>query len=183
MWEPLFSFEVSPLNLFIRGVVVYLFVLFLLRISGKREMGQMSAIEFVAILLLSNAVQNSMNAGDNSLIGGLLLAITLVGLSTLISYLTFKSRKMSRLIEGSPTLLVYKGKVVKKNLAHERLTESELKRLLRRQDIHDINEVKCGVLEPDGARSITKHKEAPLENTDAEDRAEDHAEDHLEERE
>ena len=92
MWQNLMALNLTPANLIVRAGVVYIAVLILLRISGKRQMGQMGATEFVAILLISNAVQNAMNGGDNSLIGGLLLAVVLVGLSTLISFLTYRSR-------------------------------------------------------------------------------------------
>src|SRR3954468_24349143 len=109
MWENLFNFSVSPLNLAIRAVIVYLSVLLLLRISGKKQMGQLGATEFVAILLISNAVQNAMNGGDNSLGGGLVLAVVLILLSSLISFLTYRSRIFSAIFEGTPTLLVHKG--------------------------------------------------------------------------
>src|SRR3954471_22910725 len=101
----LFVPDVPYWNLIVRAIVVYLAVLILLRISGKRQLGQMGATEFVAILLISNAVQNSMNGGDNSLTGGLILATVLVGLSALISYLTYRSRFFSTIFEGTPTLL------------------------------------------------------------------------------
>src|SRR3954470_17889269 len=101
--------SLTPANLIVRAIVVYLAVLILLRISGKRQLGQMGATEFVAILLISNAVQNAMNGGDNSVIGGLLLAGVLVGLSALISYLTYRSRWFSSIFEGTPTLLIHKG--------------------------------------------------------------------------
>jgi uncharacterized membrane protein YcaP (DUF421 family) len=156
MWENLFNFNIGPLNLAIRAVVVYLAVLLLLRVSGKRQMGQMGATEFVAVLLISNAVQNSMNGGDNSLIGGLLLAAVLVGLSTLISYLTYKRRFFSRLFEGTPTLLVHKGKIVAKNLVKERMAESELRTLLRKQGIHHVSEIETAILEADGTLSAVK---------------------------
>src|ERR1700722_9488052 len=113
MWQNLFDFNLAPLNLIIRAVVVYLAVLILLRISGKRQVGQMGATEFVAILLISNAVQNAMNGGDNSLTGGLLLAAILIALSTLISFLTFRSPFFTALFEGTPTLLIHKGKLIK----------------------------------------------------------------------
>jgi uncharacterized membrane protein YcaP (DUF421 family) len=156
MWQNLFDFNISPLNLIVRAVFVYLAVLILLRISGKRQMGQMGPTEFVAILLISNAVQNSMNGGDNSLIGGLLLATILVGLSSLISYLTYKRRIFSRIFEGTPSLLVHKGKVITKNLAIERMTESELRTLLRKQGIHLISEIETAILEADGTLSVAK---------------------------
>ena len=103
----IFKLDVSLLSLGIRAVVVYLSVLLLLRISGKRQMGQMYATEFVAILLISNAVQNSINGGDNSLTGGLFLAAILIGTSTLISYLTYKSKLTSAIFERVPVILIH----------------------------------------------------------------------------
>ncbi|MBY0385020.1 DUF421 domain-containing protein [bacterium] len=156
MYNDLFHFQVPFLDLTIRSIVVYLFILILLRISGKRQMGQMSPTEFVAILLISNAVQNSMNGGDNSLVGGLLLALVLVSVSNLIAYLTYRSRFFSSVFEGTPTLLVHKGKVLTKNLHHERMTENELKVLLRKQGLHSLNEIETAILEADGTLSATK---------------------------
>ncbi|MGZ3743920.1 MAG: DUF421 domain-containing protein [Pseudobdellovibrionaceae bacterium] len=150
------DFNISPVNLIIRGFVVYLAVLILLRISGKTQLGQMGATEFVAILLISNAVQNSMNGGDNSLIGGLLLALVLVSLSSLISYLTYKSRFFSAIFEGTPTILVHKGKIIPQNLAKEQMNEGELKTLLRKQGLHSISEINAAILEADGTLSVTK---------------------------
>lgn len=118
-------------------------------------MGQMNATEFVAILLISNAVQNSMNGGDNSLIGGLLLAAVLIATSTLISYLTYKSKIVSTIFEGNPTLLIHKGSLIKKNTEKELLSESELKTLLRKQGFHDISKIQTAVLEADGTLSVT----------------------------
>ena len=89
--ENIFKLDLSLTSLAIRGLVVYLSILLLLRISGKKQMGQMNATEFVSSLLISNAVQNSMNGGDTSLTGGVFLAAVLIAMSTLISYLTYKS--------------------------------------------------------------------------------------------
>ena len=158
-------FQVPALNLAIRGLVVYLVILILLRISGKRQVGQMGATEFVAILLISNAVQNSMNGGDNSLIGGLLLGVVLIVLSTLISYLTYRSKFFSAIFEGTPTLLIHKGKIIPKHLNKERLNERELKVLLRKQGVHGYSEIASAVLEADGNLSITKVNEVAHETT------------------
>lgn len=153
--ENLFHFEVPLLNLAFRAIVVYLCILILLRISGKRQMGQMNATEFVAILLISNAVQNSMNGGDNSLVGGLVLAVVLIATSTLISYLTYKSKFASSIFEGSPTLLIHKGKIVKENMKKELLSEAELKTLLRKQGFHLMSDIDVAILEADGTLSIS----------------------------
>src|SRR5258708_672572 len=89
-------------ELIVRGVVVYLFLLILIRISGKRQVGQLAPFDLVLLLVLSNAVQNSMNAGDNSLIGGLLSATTLIGLNYFIGYITFANKRIEAIIEGKP---------------------------------------------------------------------------------
>jgi len=112
----LFHTSIPPLEFIIRALAVYLFVLLLLRIGGKRQLAQMSPTEFVAVLLISNAVQNSMNGGDNSLSGGFILAVVLIAASTLISYLTFRSKKFRHVFEGVPTILIHCGKLIEKNL-------------------------------------------------------------------
>jgi len=154
--DKLFHFDIPTISLIIRVVVVYLSILILLRISGKRQIGQMGPTEFVAILLISNAVQNSMNGGDNSLIGGLLLAFVLIVMSTAISYLTYRSRFFSNLFEGTPTLVIHHGEFIQKHLDQERLSKHELRALLRKQGIHHLNEVKTAILESNGTLSITK---------------------------
>ena len=159
MLQDLFHISLSPFDFAVRAIVVYLSVLLLLRVGGKRQMGQMSPTEFVSILLISNAVQNSMNGGDNSLLGGLLLATILIITSTLVTYLTFKSRRWAILFEGTPTLLIHHGEVLRKNLNRERITPNELKILLRKQGIHKLSDVAEAVLEADGTLSIT-HAEA-----------------------
>lgn len=166
MPQNIFLTELPILNLTLRAVVIYCAVLLLLRISGKRQMGQMNATEFVAILLISNAVQNSMNGGDNSLAGGIVLASALIASSYLTSFLTFRSRFFRRVFEGTPTLLIHKGKVIRKNLIKERLSDKELKTLLRKHGIHDAHEISTAILEADGTLSITKNNEIPLQFTD-----------------
>ena len=159
MWTDLTKLSISPLDLAFRASAVFIFVLLLLRLSGKRQLGQMSATEFVALLLISNAVQNAMNGGDNSLTGGLLLAAVLIFLSWLISYLNFRSEKIRRLFEGTPTLLVHKGRPIEKHMSQERLTLGELRTLLRKQGIHHFNEIHNAVLESDGTLTVTKVSE------------------------
>lgn len=160
MWQNFITLTISPLNLIVRAVVVYLFIIFLLRIAGKREIGQMGVSEFVAVLLISNAVQNSMNGGDNSLVGGMILALTLVVLGTIISTLTYRSKKIRRLVEGTPTLLVHKGKMLQANLKRERMNELELRMLLREQGFNTVENLSTVILEPNGTLSILKKEES-----------------------
>jgi uncharacterized membrane protein YcaP (DUF421 family) len=159
MWNNLSEIAVSPWNLVVRASLVYIAILLLLRLSGKRQLGQMSPTEFVAILLISNAVQNAMNAGDNSLVGGLILAGVLVLLSWIMSWLTFRSKKFSAIFEGTPTLLIRRGQIIEEHAHKERLTHSEIKSLLRKHGIHDLAEVHSAVLEADGVLSIIKESD------------------------
>jgi len=139
----------------IRAAVVYAFVLLLIRLGGKREVGQMGVAEFVAILLVSNAVQNSMNGGDNSISGGMILSFVIIGLSVLVAYLTYKSRKLERIIQGKPRILIRNGEIVSQNLHKEWLSFHELKTILRRQGIQNLHDVALATLESDGYVSVT----------------------------
>ena len=161
MWNSLSHLSIPGAELIIRAIGVYLFILLLLRVSGKKQLTQMSPTDFVAILLISNAVQNSMNGGDNSLAGGLILASVLVFMSWLISVLTYRNRVWRRIFEGVPTLLIHKGHFVQRNLDRERITVQELKSLLRRQGIHDFEKVRQAILESDGTLDVTREKNGP----------------------
>ena len=156
MWNSLAHPSVSILELLIRVVLVYGFILFLLRISGKRQLGQLSAIEFVSILLISNAVQYAMNAGDNSLVGGLVLAAGLVVLSTITSILSYRYKSVRHLVEGTPTIVIRHGKILTQCLKRERITLDELKVMLRRQGLHHSEEIELAILESDGTLTIQK---------------------------
>jgi uncharacterized membrane protein YcaP (DUF421 family) len=155
IWHSLSTTSVPVFELVIRAVVVYFFILFLIRVSGKRQMGQLSAIEFVTILLISNAVQNAMNAGDNSLLGGLVLALVLVLLSIGIAVVTYRNKRIRRWVEGTPTILVRHGEIIQPHLERELLNREELQTLLRRQGVHKIKEVETAILESDGSLSVT----------------------------
>jgi len=155
MWNSLFHPSIGFIELVLRAVLVYGFILFLIRISGKRQLGQLSAIEFVTILLISNAVQNAMNGGDNSLAGGMVLAGVLVILSVLIATLSFRFKPFRRWVEGVPTILIRRGEPIKANLDRELLTHDELASLLRRQGIHHFRDVEIAILESDGSLSVT----------------------------
>src|SRR3954467_11258752 len=162
-FQQLFLFDVPWWALLIRGAVVYVAIILLLRISGKRQVAQMGMSEFVALLLISNAVQNAMNGGDNSLVGGVLLAVTIISLSTGLQYATFRSRKLEQLIQGRPTLLIHRGRILTDHLKRELLTIRELRATLRKQGIHDLCDVDEAVLESDGFVSITRKSECEFE--------------------
>ena len=152
LWIPSLPF----LHLLLRAAVVYAFVLLLLRLGGKRQIGQMGPAEFVALLLVSNAVQNSMNGGDNSITAGLVLAGAIMGLSGLIGWLSFRSKRLADFIQGRPCLLVYKGELVARNLARSRVAVRELHVMLRHQGIEDLRAIHEAILEANGTLSVIK---------------------------
>src|SRR5262247_2885386 len=94
-------------ELVLRSAIVYSALIVILRVTGKRNTGQLAPFDLVLLLVLSNAVQNSMNGGDNSLLGGLISAATLIALHYVVAVLTFKSRKLEVLIEGAPRTLIH----------------------------------------------------------------------------
>src|SRR5471030_1914244 len=134
----------------VRGVIVYAFLILILRITGKRQVGQMAPFDLVLLLVLSNAVQNSMNGGDNSVIGGVISAVTLVGLNWLVGILTFRSKTAEALIEGRPELLIHNGRLFEKALDNSKLTKHELMSALREAGCTSIEDVRCAMLEDDG---------------------------------
>src|SRR5438552_7661821 len=118
MWK----MDVVWWELILRGVVVYIFLICLLRLTGKRQVGQLAPFDLVLLLVLSNAVQNSMNAGDNSLVGGLVSAATLVGLNYGVGYLTFKNKRLETLVEGRPEIIIRNGRVFEDVMRSAKLT-------------------------------------------------------------
>jgi len=108
------------------GIVVYAFLVLLLRVTGKRQVGQLAPFDLVLLLVLSNAVQNSMNGGDNSVTGGLISATTLIVLNGIVGRLTYKSKSLERIIEGRPEILIHNGKLYAEVLKREKLTHHEL---------------------------------------------------------
>jgi uncharacterized membrane protein YcaP (DUF421 family) len=141
-------------ELVLRSVVVYGFLLALLRITGKRQVGQLAPFDLVLLLVLSNAVQNSMNAGDNSLVGGLISAATLVGVNLVVGFATYRSKKLEAIIEGRPQVLIHNGKLFKEVMARARLTHHELNASLRQSGCSCIEEVHSAILENNGSISV-----------------------------
>ena len=148
--------ETAWAALILRAVVVYVFLMIALRMAGRRETGQMTSFDLVLLLILSNAVQNSINAGDNSLTGGLISAVTLLGLNFAVAWAAYRWRGFERLVEGRPVRIITDGKVHMKALAHERITLEQLRSALRKQGIDGITQCKQAVLEPDGTLSAVR---------------------------
>lgn len=153
----------------IRGLVVYAFVLTLLRITGKRQIGQFAPFDLVLLLLLSNAVQNAMNGGDNSISGGLILAVTLVGLNAAVAYLSARFKRAEALIEGHPQVLIHNGKLYPDILRRERISRQDLDAAIREAGCTSLDGVRLAILETSGQISITPRAKSTEVFTDMND--------------
>ena len=156
MWTDIFGVGVPVLEKIIRPIIVYLFLVLLLRAFGKRELAQLNPFDLVVLLSLSNTVQNAIIGNDNSLSGGLIGAFTLLGVNYLVVRVLFRHRRLDQLFEGKPTTLVDHGKIVKGALAKELLTRTELVTLLHRQGFDGLGDVERCVLEPGGVFYIQR---------------------------
>jgi uncharacterized membrane protein YcaP (DUF421 family) len=146
-------------QLVVRSTIVYAFVLFLLRFSGKRQIGQLAPFDLVLLLMLSNAVQNALNGGDTSVAGGLLSATTLVALNSIVAVVTSRSKKAEAIIEGHPLVLIHNGKVYQAMMDQARLTHHELNSALRQAGCGCVDDVQYAVLENNGAVSVVARKD------------------------
>lgn len=142
------------LELITRAVVIYVFLLVLLRLGGKQQVGQLAPFDFVFLLVIGNSVENAMNGGDESLAAGMLLSATLLGLAILVSWITFKSRRFENLMDGRARLLVHDGKLDEKVMRSERLTSDEVMAALRETGCFALEDVRFAVLETNGHISV-----------------------------
>lgn len=137
-----------------RSVIVYLFIVIAIRIAGKKELAQLSVIDLVFILLISNAVQNAMVGPDNSLLGGIIAAASLFLVNIILKFITFRYKKANILIEGEPVILIHNGELIKKNLEKEKIPLEELEASIREHGVEKIEDVNLAILEIDGNISI-----------------------------
>ncbi|MGC1645292.1 MAG: YetF domain-containing protein [Candidatus Sulfotelmatobacter sp.] len=147
------------LQIVLRTGVIYLLVLIGVRLSGKREVGQMTPFDLTLLLLLSNSVQNAMTGPDTSLLGGAVAACTLLVLNYGVAAVSGSNRHLRRLIQGEPSLLIHDGKVIEPHMARERVSMDELHRALREHGINSPDQVALAVLEVDGSISCLKYDE------------------------
>lgn len=141
-------------ELLLRGVIVYAFLLVLIRITGRRQTGMMTPFDFILLLILSNTVQNAMNGGDNSLGGGLFLAGTLVVINWIMLILSRHFRLVHWVLVGRPAFLVRDGEIQEKVMHRERITHHELMSALRQAGLANIEQAKDVILETNGTISV-----------------------------
>ena len=161
----MFTLETEWWEIVVRTSVVYVVLLAGLRLTGKRQIGQMAPFDLVVILLISEAVQNAMMGPDTSLLGGLISAGVLLGASAIMAYLRDRVPGLRTVLEGQPALLVADGKIVTETLRRQGVDTLELEQAIREQGVDGLSNVKMAVLEVDGTISVVP-KDTPTIRTE-----------------
>lgn len=141
-------------ELMLRVAMVYVTVFLLLRVVGKKHVGELAPFDLVVLLLISECVQNALVGDDKSVIGGIIAAATLFSLNQLVGYVAWRNREAERILEGTPRMLVRHGRVLNDVLAREQITHSELLEALRREGCTSLVNVRYAMLENDGSITI-----------------------------
>ena len=158
MIESMFHLQIPLLEKIVRPIIIYFFLILLLRVFGKRELAQLNPFDLVVLLSLSNVVQNALIGNDNSVSGGIVGAMSLLTINWVVVRFLYSSPKVDRIVGGTETVLVLNGVVDEKALREELLTQEELLTVLHRQGFETFEEVKKCVLEPNGAFYIEGRK-------------------------
>ena len=153
----MFDLSIPWWEFILRATVVYLVLLVMVRLTGKRTVGQFTPFDLLVVMLLSEAVSNSISAGDESLPGGLIAAVTLVLLDQLFAVATSRSRRLDKIVQGNPVLVGRDGVVYRDVLKRERVPVSDLEQALRGADCQ-LEDMRMAVLEADGSISIMKRQ-------------------------
>jgi uncharacterized membrane protein YcaP (DUF421 family) len=157
----MFSPSLGIPELMLRAIIVYVFVFLLLRLVGKKHVGEMAPFDLVVLLILSESVQNALIADDKSLTGGLIAAATLFGANQLVGYVTWRRKALARVLEGTPRILVRNGRVLNDAMVSEQVTHSELIEALRQEGCTSLTNVRYAVLENNGKITIGLRARAP----------------------
>ena len=145
------------LDVAIRTTVVYLALLTGLRLTGTRQLGQMSTFDLVLLLIIANAVQNAMVGPDTSLAGGLVAATVLIAWHRVIDWWRLRSRGFAKLLAGEGIMLIHHGTILETHLRRAGITRDEVVQALREHGVADVKDVLLAVLEPDGAISVIRN--------------------------
>ena len=143
-------------ELVLRGVIVYVFLLLMVRLSGKRTVGQFTPFDLLLVMLISEAVSNSLGGGDQSLVGGLLIATTLIAMNTLTAFVAARYRKLDHILAGTAVLIGRDGKFFDQVLRRNHVGPADVEQALREADC-SRDKMKFAFLEADGTISVLQH--------------------------
>jgi uncharacterized membrane protein YcaP (DUF421 family) len=144
------------MDIVLRAVFLYLFVVFLMRVIGRRELSSMTPFDLVLLVVLGDSIQQGLTQDDYSVTGAVLAVGTIATLQVITSYMSFRSKKARSILEGEPVVLVERGEIVQTNLRRERMTADEIAEEMRQQDVSSLEEVEWAILEVNGSISFIK---------------------------
>ena len=144
------------MDIVLRAIALYVFVVFIMRVIGRRELSSMTPFDLVLLIILGDAIQQGLTQDDYSVTGAVLAIATIASLQVFTSYLSYKSRRARKVFEGEPIVLVERGELVERNLKRERMTADEVAEEMRQQQVGSLDEVEWGILEANGSISFIK---------------------------
>jgi uncharacterized membrane protein YcaP (DUF421 family) len=154
MWHDLFVLGIPILEKIVRPILVYVFLIVGLRLAGKRELAQLNPFDLIVLLTLSNTVQNAIIGDDNTVLGGVIGASTLLAINYLAVRFLYRHQRLEQLIEGGADTLILDGKIQHHRLAKELLTQAELETAAHRQGFASLDDIDRAVLETGGTISF-----------------------------
>ncbi|MDM9557715.1 MULTISPECIES: DUF421 domain-containing protein [Bordetella] len=157
-WLDLFRLTVSPLELIVRGTIMYWFILVLLRVAGRRDVGSLGVADMLVLVLIADAAQNGMAGQYESITDGAILVATIIGWVALIDRLSYFVPSFGRLLEADKVCLVRDGKMLQRSMRREYITPDELMSELRQRGIGHLSEIRRAYIEPDGNISVLKRR-------------------------
>ena len=145
-------------RIIVSTLAVYLFIVIAIRLFGKKELAQLSVVDLVFILLISNSVQNAMVGPDSTLSGGLVAASSLFIVNYILKYLQYRFPKFGKIVQGDATMLIYQGKMLKTHMKNVKINEDELMEAVREHGVATVKDVDLAIMEVDGSISILSSK-------------------------
>jgi uncharacterized membrane protein YcaP (DUF421 family) len=142
------------MDLVIRATVIFLFIFFVTRVAGKRELSSLEPFDLILLVVIGDLVQQGITQSDYSVTGALIVISTMTILTVAMSFINFKLRFLRGVLEGEPVVLVQDGNVIERNMRRERITTEDLEQEARQQQVDDIEKIRWAVLETSGRISI-----------------------------
>ena len=142
------------MDIVLRAIVLYAFVVLVMRVMGRRELSSLGPVDLVLLIVLGDAIQQGLTQDDYSVTGAIIAVSTIAAVQVGVSQLSYRSRCARRLLEGDPVVIIQDGKLIERNMKRERLTEGEVAEEMRGQQIASVEDVEWGILESNGTMSF-----------------------------
>ena len=146
------------MDIVVRAIVLYGFVIFLMRIIGRRELSSLTAVDLVLLIVLGDAIQQGLTQDDYSVTGSMIAISTIACVQVFTSYVSFRSKRLRRVLEGWPIVVLQDGKLLEENMKRERLTPDDIAEEMRGHEIASFDEVAWGIVEANGRINFIKKK-------------------------